>query len=159
MEVDGFPPCSAPSAQWGEGRADKVIYLHLSTSCNGWNIHLSLKLHHLTAAPPLTRRGVREKWNRHATHKKSKHTNLVVTSFHTFSLRLEECGNMTLSTLKTLNHSPTSSKTKILDRSQLHLIATGALIDSSIPLSGICPLGSCAVFSAQDLCSYQGWTK
>lgn len=42
--------CSLSSV--GEGRADKVIYLHLSTSCNGWHIHLSLKLHHLTAAPP-----------------------------------------------------------------------------------------------------------
>lgn len=52
VEGDGFPSGSAPSAQWGEGRADKVIYLHLSTSCNGWHFHLSLKLHHLAAAPP-----------------------------------------------------------------------------------------------------------
>lgn len=52
MEGDGFPFGSAPSAQWGEGRADKVIYLHLSTSCNGWHFHLSLKLHHLAAEPP-----------------------------------------------------------------------------------------------------------
>lgn len=51
---DGFPFGSAPWAQWGEGRADKVIYLHLSTSCNGWHFHLSLKLHHLAVEPPPT---------------------------------------------------------------------------------------------------------
>lgn len=55
MEGDGFPFGSAPSAQWGEGRADKVIYLHLSTSCNGWHFHLSLKLHHLAVELPPTR--------------------------------------------------------------------------------------------------------
>lgn len=44
---------------------------------------------------------------------------------------------MTLSTLKPLNHSATSGRTKILDRSQLQLIATGALIDSLIPSSGL----------------------
>lgn len=44
---------------------------------------------------------------------------------------------MTLSTLKPLNHSATSGRTKILDRSQLQLIATGALIDSLIPSAGL----------------------
>lgn len=104
-------PCSASWAQWGEGRADKVIYLHPSTSCNGWHIHLSLKLHHLTAAPP----SHGEAWERNETdmlHKKKKwkQTKQIVL-FHTFSLR-RVCGNMTLSSLKPLNHSPMSSTTK-----------------------------------------------
>lgn len=47
--LDGFPPRAAPSAQWEDGGADKVIYLHLSSCRNGWHIHLSPKLHHLTA--------------------------------------------------------------------------------------------------------------
>lgn len=157
MEVDGFPPCSAPSAQWGEGRADKVIYLHLSTSCNGWHIHLSLKLHHLTAAPPLSRRGVREMKQTCNTH--TKNENRLTGQwllFLTFSLRLEECGNMTLSTLKPLNHPLTSSRTKILASSWLELGQTGALIDSLIPSAGPGPLGSCPVFS---LHCFKGWKK
>lgn len=114
-------PCSAPSAQWGEGKADKVIYLHLSTSCNGWHIHLFLKLHHLTAAPPLLHAEVGEREMKHFREEKkgeNRQTGMWVL-LQILSLRLKVCGNMTLSTQKLLNPSTVSGRNKTLDRSQL----------------------------------------
>lgn len=78
-----------------------------------------------------------EMWERNETDRlqkkktKQKQTNHRVTSF-TDLLRWGECGNMMLSALMPLNHSPTSSRTKILARSGLQLIATSPLIDSFI---------------------------
>lgn len=80
-----FSLARLPQLSGEKAGADTVIYLHFSTSCNGWHIHLSLKLH-LTAAAHLAPRGVKEKWYWHAAHtqkkttQKWKETNWRVTS-------------------------------------------------------------------------------
>lgn len=85
-----------------------------------------------SCSPSHTKRCKREmKQTDYKRKNKQKQTNHIVTSF-TDLLRWGECGNMTLSALMPLNHSPTSSRTKILGRSRLQLIATSPLIDSFI---------------------------
>lgn len=107
-----------------------------------------------SCTPSLTKRcGMWKRNETHAIEEKDENRltrdRLLFFLAYTFSLRLGECENMTLSALKPINHSLTSSRTKILDRSQLQLFATVALIDSSVPSSG--PSRSCSVFSIAEL--------
>lgn len=113
-------PCSAPSAQWGEGRADKVIYLHLSTFCNGWHIHLSLKLHHLIAAPSLAHKGVWVTDETHFREEKGKQTNLNVSSSPHFLIKAKRVWEHdTLHSKATKSLFQCQAEAKMLDGSQL----------------------------------------
>lgn len=116
VEGDGFPSGSAPSAQWGEGRADKVIYLHLSTSCNGWHFHLSLKLHHLAAAPLplLLPRKIKGGWERE--REKLDQTSWTIGRRKENRTTLSDCrwGLWECGSVEWPNHSLTSNRTRIL---------------------------------------------
>lgn len=124
MEGDGFPFGSAPWAQWGEGRADKVIYLHLSTPCNGWHFHLSLKLHHLAVEPPPRKiKGAgTERTGTDMLDKRKQKSKQIKQMGASFSMRSDyRWGVWECDAVELPNHSSMANRSQISDRSELQL--------------------------------------